>query len=108
MNLGNGPSVAEKRFTVAFAIELSRDSTLAYCSRQSPTVQRHSMTEQLEWVRLYRSALRETDLAKQQARMEEAKRVMKQALRLAVEYEDSDQRHAISEALSHLENIQRR
>jgi len=37
----------------------------------------------------------------------EAKRAMKQALRMAVEYEDSDQRHAISEALSHLENIQR-
>ena len=30
---------------------------------------------------------------------------MKQALRMAVEYEDSDQRHAIGEALSHLENI---
>jgi hypothetical protein len=45
------------------------------------------MTEHLEWIRLYISALRDTDLAKQQARMEEAKRVMKQALRLAVEYE---------------------
>lgn len=65
------------------------------------------MTEHLEWIKLYRSALRETDPAKQQARIEEAKRVMKEALRLAVEYEDSDQRRTISEALSHLENIQR-
>jgi hypothetical protein len=65
------------------------------------------MTEHLESIRLYRSALRETDPAKQPARIEEAKRVMKQALRLAVEYEDSDQRHAISEALSHLESIRR-
>jgi hypothetical protein len=65
------------------------------------------MTEHLEWIRLYRSALRETDPAKQQARIDEAKRAMKQALRLAVEYQDSDQRHAISEALSHLENVQR-
>ena len=32
---------------------------------------------------------------------------MKQALRMAVEYEDSDQRHAIGDALSHLENIRR-
>jgi hypothetical protein len=65
------------------------------------------MPEHLGWMKLYRSALRETDPAKQQARIEEAKRLMKEALRLAVEYEDSDQRHAISEALSHLENIQR-
>jgi hypothetical protein len=43
----------------------------------------------------------------QPARIEEAKNAMKQALRMAIEYEDSDQRHAISEALSHLENIQR-
>ncbi|PYX09656.1 MAG: hypothetical protein DMG88_05300 [Acidobacteria bacterium] len=65
------------------------------------------MAEHLEWIRLYRSALQETDPAKQQARIEEAKRMMKQALRLAVEYEDSDQRRTISEALSHLENIRR-
>jgi hypothetical protein len=65
------------------------------------------MREHLEWIRLYRSALREADPAKQLARIEEAKRAMKQALGLAVEYEDPDQRHAISEALSHLENIQR-
>jgi hypothetical protein len=65
------------------------------------------MTEHLEWIKLYRSALRETDPAKQQALIEEAKRVMKQTLRLAVEYEDSDQRRTISEALSHLENIHR-
>jgi hypothetical protein len=66
-----------------------------------------AMPEHLEWIKLYRSALRETDPAKQQARIEEAKQVMRQALRLAAEYEDSDQRHAISEALSHLESIRR-
>ena len=65
------------------------------------------MTAELEWIKLYRAALRETDPEKQPARIEEAKRAMKQALRMAVEYEDSDQRHAIGEALSHLENIQR-
>src|SRR5206468_11171187 len=65
------------------------------------------MTAELEWIKLYRAALRETDPDKQPARVEEAKRAMKQALRMAVEYEDSDQRHAISDALSHLENIGR-
>ena len=65
------------------------------------------MTAEREWIKLYRAALRETDPEKQVSRIEEAKRAMKQALRMAVEYEDSDQRHAISEALSHLENIQR-
>jgi len=65
------------------------------------------MIAELEWIKLYRAALRETDPEKQVSRIEEAKRAMKQALRMAVEYEDSDQRHAISEALSHLENIQR-
>ena len=64
------------------------------------------MIAELEWIKLYRAALRETDPEKQPARIEEAKRAMKQALRMAVEYEDSDQRHAIGEALSHLENIQ--
>jgi len=61
--------------------------------------------EHLDWIKFYRAALYETDPAKQSARIEEAKHAMKQALRLAVEYEDSEQRHAISEALSHLENI---
>ena len=65
------------------------------------------MIAELEWIKLYRAALRETDPEKQPARIEEAKRAMKQALRMAVEYEDSDQRHAISDALSHLENIRR-
>src|SRR5439155_18119728 len=63
------------------------------------------MIAELEWIKLYRAALRETDPEKQVSRIEEAKRAMKQALRMAVEYEDSDQRHAISEALSHLEII---
>ena len=65
------------------------------------------MIAELEWIKLYRAALRETDPEKQVSRIEEAKRAMKQALRMAVEYEDSDQRHAISDALSHLEHIQR-
>jgi len=65
------------------------------------------MTAELEWIKLYRASLRETDPEKQPARVEEAKNAMKQALRMAVEYEDSDQRHAISDALSHLENIGR-
>src|SRR5207302_431382 len=52
------------------------------------------MTAELEWIKLYRAALRETDPDKQPARVEEAKRAMKQALRMAVEYEDSDQRHS--------------
>ena len=65
------------------------------------------MIAELEWIKLYRAALHETDPEKQVSRIEEAKRAMKQALRMAVEYEDSDQRHAISDALSHLENIQR-
>jgi hypothetical protein len=71
-------------------------------------VRMRPMPEHLDWMRLHRAALRETDPEKQPARIEEAKNAMKQALRMAVEYEDSDQRHAISEALSHLENIQRR
>ena len=66
-----------------------------------------AMPEHLDWIKLYRAALYETDPEKQPAPIEEAKNAMKQALRMAIEYEDSDQRHAISEALSHLENIQR-
>jgi hypothetical protein len=65
------------------------------------------MSEHLDWMKFYGAALRETDPEKQPARIEEAKNAMRQALRMAVEYEDSDQRHAISDALSHLENIQR-
>ena len=65
------------------------------------------MSEHLDWMKLYRAALRETNPEKQPARLEEAKNAMKQALRMAVEYEDSDQRYAIGEALSHLENIRR-
>jgi len=63
-----------------------------------------AMPEHLDWIKLYRAALHETDPEKQPAPIEEAKNAMKQALRMAIEYEDSDQRHAISEALSHLEN----
>src|SRR5438445_944221 len=44
------------------------------------------MIAELEWIKLYRAALRETDPDKQPARIEEAKRAMKQALLMAVEY----------------------
>jgi hypothetical protein len=56
------------------------------------------MPEHLDWIKLYRAALHETDPEKQAARIEEAKNAMKQALCMAVEYADSDQRHAISDA----------
>src|SRR6266567_6916223 len=58
-----------------------------------------AMSGHLEWINLYRAALRETDPDKLQARIEEAEQAMRLALRCAVEYEDSDQRHTIGEAL---------
>jgi len=60
------------------------------------------MTQKLDWIKLYRAALREPDLGKRAALIEEAEQAMKNALRIAVEEGDSDQRHAISEALHHL------
>ena len=65
------------------------------------------MSGHLEWINLYRAALRETDPDKLQPRIEEAERAMRLALRSAVEYEDSDQRHTIGEALRHLETVSR-
>ena len=65
-----------------------------------------AMSGHLEWINLYRAALRETDPDKLQARIEEAEHAMRLALRSAVEYEDSDQRHTIGEALRHLETVQ--
>ena len=92
--------------TAPSAIEQSKP--LAFCSHQNAWLLLEGTHDcGTGMVKLYRAALRETDPDKQPARVEEAKRAMKQALRMAVEYEDSDQRHAISEALSHLENIQR-
>ena len=61
----------------------------------------------LDWIKLYRAVLKESDPQKRLAQIEEAERVMKQALRSAVEEGDSDQRHSISEALHHLETIRR-
>ena len=62
----------------------------------------------LDWIKLYRAVLKESDPQKKRlAQIEEAERVMKQALRIAVEEGDSDQRHRISEALHHLETIRR-
>src|SRR5437870_4735262 len=66
------------------------------------------MPANLEWIKLYyRAVLKESDPQKRLAQIEEAERVMKQALRIAVEEGDSDQRHSISEALHHLETIRR-
>ena len=62
----------------------------------------------LDWIKLYRAVLKESDPQKKRlAQIEEAERVVKQALRSAVEEGDSDQRHSISEALHHLETIRR-
>src|SRR5439155_27282892 len=45
----------------------------------------------LDWIKLYRAVLKESDTQKRLAQIEEAERVMKQALRSAVEEGDSDQ-----------------
>ena len=60
------------------------------------------MSDDLVWGRQYRAALNEADASKRLTRIEEAERALKQALRQAIENSDSDQRHAISEALHHL------
>ena len=65
------------------------------------------MPANLEWIKRYRAVLKESDPQKRLAQIEEAERVMKQALRIAVEEGDSDQRHSISDALHHLETIRR-
>ena len=68
---------------------------------------RCSMPANLDWIKLYRAVLKESDLQKRLAEIEEAERVMKQALRSAVEEGDSDQRRSISDALHQLEIIRR-
>jgi len=65
------------------------------------------MPANLDWIKLYRAVLKESDLQKRLAEIEEAERVMKQALRSAVEEGDSDQRSSISDALHQLEIIRR-
>ena len=91
-------------------LRLSGHRVTADClvSIQSPLVgaKMCAMSGHLEWINLYRAALRETDPDKLQARIEEAEQAMRLALRSAVEYEDSDQRHTIGEALRHLETVQ--
>ncbi len=91
-------------------LRLSGHRVTADClvSIQSPLVgvKMCVMSGHLEWINLYRAALGETDPDKLQARIEEAEQAMRQALRSAVEYEDSDQRHTIGEALRHLETVQ--
>jgi hypothetical protein len=70
------------------------------------------VSNDLEWIRQYRAALNEADPSKRLTRIDEAERTLKQALRQAIEKGDSDQRHAISEALHHMtflrEDIQNR
>jgi hypothetical protein len=60
------------------------------------------MTKNLDWINLNRQALKEPHAEKRAAQVEEAKAAMKQVLRMAVKEGDSDQRHAVSEALYHL------
>jgi hypothetical protein len=60
------------------------------------------VSNDLEWIRQYRAALNEADPSKRLTRIDEAERTLKRALRQAIEKGDSDQRHAISEALHHM------
>ena len=60
------------------------------------------MTKNMDWINLYRQALKEPDAEKRVARVEEAEAAMKQVLRMAVGEGDSDQRHAVYEARHHL------
>jgi len=55
-----------------------------------------------DWLGQYRAALNETDASKRLTRIQGAERTLKVALRQAIENGDSAQRHAISEALRHL------
>ena len=65
-----------------------------------------SMPASLDWVKLYQTVLKETDPQKRHAQIEEAERVIKQALRRAVKEEDSDLRRSLSDALHYLKLIQ--
>ena len=47
------------------------------------------MTKNMDWINLYRLALKEPDAEKRVARVEEAESAMKQVLRMAVEEGDS-------------------
>jgi len=47
------------------------------------------MTKNMDWINLYRQALKEPDAEKRVARVEEAESAMKQVLRMAVEEGDS-------------------
>src|SRR5947209_18100843 len=91
-------------------LRLSGHRVTADClvSIQSPLagVKMCVMSGHLEWINLYRAALRETDPDKLQARIEEAEQAMRQALRSAVEYEDSDQRHNIGDAMRDVGTVQ--
>ena len=58
-----------------------------------------------DWLGQYRAALNETDASKRLTRIQGAERTLKVALRQAIENGDSAQRHAISEALRHLNQL---
>jgi hypothetical protein len=60
------------------------------------------MPEHPDWIELYRAVLRETDRHMLVRRIAEAEIAMKQALRVAIESGDSDQRHRMAEALHQL------
>ena len=65
------------------------------------------MPEDPDWNELYRAALQETDRERLLRRAEQAERAMKQALRAAIESDNSDERHRIAEALHRLAMIRR-
>ncbi len=66
------------------------------------------MTKNMDWINLYRQALKEPDAEKRVARVEEAESAMKQVLRMAVEEGDSDQRHALSRGAAPLKHPAKR
>ena len=90
-----------------YAIELIRESTVSFLPSLKCLLTQAVFMGNLDWIKLYRAVLKESDPQKRLAQIEEAERVVKQALRSAVEEGDSDQRHSISDALHHLEIIRR-
>ena len=91
-----------------YAIVLIRESTVSFLPSLKCLLTQAVFMGNLDWIKLYRAVLKESDPQKKRlAQIEEAERVVKQALRSAVEEGDSDQRHSISDALHHLQTIRR-
>jgi len=65
------------------------------------------MPANLEWIKLYRAVLKESDPQKRLAQIEEAELSHETGTANCSGEGDSDQRHSISEALHHLETIRR-